>query len=154
MKLTKLLVTASLAVGLLIPTAASASPAPLVADTTATSQSVSREVASPAVSGRWCASHHFGFSNWSGLQKWLNQKYSYRAKTQVWQAPNDTSVWNTYCVITSSKAYTVDKAVYPSSITQKDGTRVSLRLGSKSGGYTIDIKRPGVSKLYKVHVSK
>lgn len=62
--------------------------------------------------------------------------------------------WDTYCVVTFSKAYTVDGVVYPSSITQEDGTTVSLRLGSHSGGYTIDIKRPGVAKLYKVHVSK
>lgn len=154
MKLTKFLVTTSLAVGLLIPTTANASPAPVATDTVATAQSVSRDVANPAAGGRFCAPNHFGFSNWSGLQTWLNKKYPYRAKTQVWQAPNDTSVWNTYCVLTSSKAYTVDNAVYPKSITQKDGTRISLRLGSKSGGYTIDIKRPGVTKLYKVHVAK
>lgn len=129
MKLTKLLVIAAMAVGLLVPTAANAAPAALAAPAV-----VSNQVATPAAGGRFCSPNHFGFSNWNGLQTWLNKKYPYRAKTQVWQAPNDTSVWNTYCVLTSSKAYTVNDTVYPQSITQKDGTRISLRLGSKSGG--------------------
>lgn len=135
--------------GLLVPATANAAPASSAPGISATTQ-----VADPAAGGRFCKPNHFGFSNFSGLQSWLNGKYAYRVKTQVWQAPNDLSVWDTYCVVTSSKAYTVDGVVYPSSFTQKDGTRVSLRLGSKSGGYTIDIKRPGVTKLYKVHVSK
>ena len=123
---------------------------------TKVSASVSTAVQSnlPRAGGRWCPPDHFGFASWKYLEPWLNKKYAYRAKTQVWQAPNDASVWNTFCILTFSKGYTVDQTGYPKNFKMADGTTVNLRLASKSGGYTIDLKRPNVKKLYKVHVAK
>ncbi len=108
----------------------------------------------PAAGGRWCAPGYFGFVAWKDLAPWMHKKYPYRAKTQVWQAPNDESVWETFCVLTSSKGYTGGQIGYPKNFKMPDGTTVNLRLASKSGGYTIDLKRPGAKKLYKVHVAK
>ena len=107
---------------------------------------------------QFCPGGAFGFNRFTDMASWLNRQYPYRAATQVWQARNDTDVWNTFCILTESKGaifrFAGGAQTSPNPYIMRDGTRISLRLTSASGGYTIDINRPGVKKLYKVHVGR
>lgn len=90
------------------------------------------------------------YTNFDELRSYLNGKY--RKKGRVWQAPNDEAVWRLWCGATHGSAILNGSNAIPNRITLNDGTRVSFRPGSTSGGYTIDIRSLNHSKNFKVHV--
>ncbi|WP_146183435.1 hypothetical protein [Corynebacterium liangguodongii] len=91
------------------------------------------------------------YTNFDQMRSYLDGVY--RRDGRVWQAPNDEAVWRLWCGATHGSAFLNGDTAVPNSITLNDGTVVSFRTKSGSGGYTIDINSLNHSKLFKVHVS-
>lgn len=139
--------------GTLVSAAASTSQ-----QTPTASSAQSSPVSSPATAsgGAWCGPSNTP-ANFAGMERYLNVKFGQRNKNQVWRASSNIEVWRVYCFASGGKAkmgYHGNRltSLTPSYIRLSDGTRVDFRITSSSGGWTVDINRPGVSKLYKVHV--
>lgn len=112
----------------------------------------------PTSSSQWC-NNHFGFANYSGLRSWLTGQFGAPNSNQVWQASSNADVFLVWCVVTEGDGVltTADngvQSVTPTTVNLGDGTRLDYRTYSGSGGHAIDINVPGVTKLYKVHVSR
>ncbi|MDN5693348.1 MAG: hypothetical protein DI613_19965 [Kocuria rhizophila] len=110
------------------------------------------------VKGRWCGPSNTP-KDFRALEIYLNVMFGARNSNQVWQADSDSEVWKVYCFASGGRAsitYSGTKLIEltPSYVRLGDGTRVDVRTYSASGGWTVDIKRPGVTKLYKVHVRR
>lgn len=114
---------------------------------------------SPAmVEGRWCGPSNTP-KDFRALETYLNVYFGARNANQVWQADSNAEIWRVYCFASGGRAkisYSGSRLIdlTPPFIRLSDGTRVDIRIASASGGWTVDINRPGVAKLYKVHVRR
>lgn len=117
------------------------------------------EPAVPLIAGgAWCRASNTP-RDFRALEIYLNVYFGNRNSNQVWQTDSNDEIWQVYCFASGGKAviaYSGSRLISlsPSHVILSDGTRVDLRIASASGGWTVDINRPGVSKLYKVHVRR
>lgn len=107
--------------------------------------------AQPAV--RDCPGENYTtlYTNFDQMRSYLDG--TYRRNGRVWQAPSDEAVWRLWCGATKGSAILNGATAIPNRITLNDGTILSFRASSSSGGYTIDINSLNHSKLFKVHVA-
>lgn len=90
------------------------------------------------------------YDDFDELRSYLDSFY--RRNGRVWSVPNNEAVWRLWCGATNGEAILNGDSAIPSRRTLSDGTTMSFRTGSKSGGYVIDIKSGRHTKLFKVHV--
>ncbi|WP_150114459.1 hypothetical protein [Corynebacterium oculi] len=90
------------------------------------------------------------------LSDFLSAKFQKNGR--VWQAQDDQAVSDAWCSLNGNRASVANAdgqiSADPSERTLGDGTKLSFRGTSKSGGYTIDINSPDRTKNFKVHVAK
>lgn len=109
--------------------------------------------------GKFCTNDVFGWTTFESMRDSLNSWYSIN-KNRVWQAPDDNSVWKTWCHITNGEASirqvgNEDEVIKPSPrYDLNDGTVNYFRTESKSGGYTIDINPQHLEGTWKIHVAR
>lgn len=85
----------------------------------------------------------------------MDKKFGKPNKNKVWQARNESAVWDAWCQMTHStalmqdgKLITNEQETFP-----VDGSYARFRTNSTSVGYTIDLKNAnGGKKIWKVHV--
>lgn len=99
---------------------------------------------------------NFEGDSFSELSDFLSGKFQKNGR--VWQAPDNAAVVDVWCQLNENYAsVSHDGGVVtadPAERTLGDGTKLSFRGTSKSGGYTIDINTPDRTKNFKVHVAK
>lgn len=145
---------AALALGLALPFLAT----PAAQATAPAHPSAPANVVTPdQIAGYWC-SGRYGWNSFESARASLDTWYPRNGR--IWQAPDNTAVWHTWCHVTNSQAtMTVRHGDYanaeidPWRITLADETIVTFRATSASGGFTIDFNTTTHTQPFKVHVA-